>query len=136
MYPCQRIRGCYSRRQMLQQAACGFGALGLAALMHKTGMASQGQLNSLHHEPRAKRVIFLYMDGGPAQMDTFDPKPMLSKYHGKPFPMKAEPTQFDNNGSTLESPWKFARMATVACGLVPCFRIWPNMRTDWLWCGV
>ena len=94
---------------MLQQAACGFGALGLAALIHKTGSASQGQLTALHHQPRAKRVIFLYMDGGPSQMDTFDPKPMLSKYDGQPFPMKAEPTQFDNNGSTLASPWKFSR---------------------------
>ncbi len=108
-YPCQRVRPCYSRRQMLQQAACGFGTLGLAALMHKTGQAGSGQLSTLHHTARAKHVIFLYMDGGPSQMDTFDPKPMLSKYHGKPFPMKAEPTQFDNNGSTLESPWKFAR---------------------------
>lgn len=104
---------------MLQHAACGFGTLGLAALMHKTGLATtgpaestraySGQLTSLHHEARAKRVIFLYMDGGPAQMDTFDPKPMLSKFDGQPFPMKAEPTQFDNNGSTLQSPWKFTR---------------------------
>lgn len=94
---------------MLQQAACGFGTLGLAALLQKTCEAKSGQLTALHHEPRAKRVIFLYMDGGPAQMDTFDPKPMLSKYNGQPFPMKAEPTQFDNNGSTLESPWKFSR---------------------------
>ncbi|MCC6509825.1 MAG: DUF1501 domain-containing protein [Pirellulaceae bacterium] len=120
-YPCGRIRNCHSRRQWLSQAACGFGSLGLAALIHRTGQASDqaaaspaqaarpGHLATLHHEAKAKRVIFLYMDGGPAQMDTFDPKPMLSKYHGQPFPMKAEPTQFDKNGSTLESPWSFAR---------------------------
>jgi hypothetical protein len=66
-------------------------------------------LSSLHHVARAKQVIFLYMDGGPSQIDTFDPKPLLAKYDGQPFPMKAEPTQFDNNGATLQSPWKFSQ---------------------------
>ena len=47
------------------------------------------------------------MDGGPSQVDTFDPKPRLEKYHGKPFPTKVEPTQFNNVGNTLASPWKF-----------------------------
>jgi len=47
------------------------------------------------------------MDGGPSQVDTFDPKPLLEKYHGKPFPAKVEPTQFNAVGNTLASPWKF-----------------------------
>ncbi len=47
------------------------------------------------------------MDGGPGSMDTFDPKPLLTKENGQPFKMKMEPTQFDNNGNTLGSPWKF-----------------------------
>jgi hypothetical protein len=47
------------------------------------------------------------MDGGPASMDTFDPKPLLTKEHGQPFKMKMEPTQFNNNGNTLGSPWPF-----------------------------
>ncbi len=118
-YPCGRARQCASRRQWLHDSACGFGWLGLAMLMHKSGLAAEpeattkrkrsGLLNELHHPAKARRVIFLYMDGGPAQMDTFDPKPMLAKYHGQPFPMKAEPTQFDNNGQTLQSPWTFAQ---------------------------
>jgi hypothetical protein len=54
-------------------------------------------------------VIFLYMDGGPSQVDTFDPKPLLTKEHGQPFKMKQEPTQFNNNGNTLGSPWKFGQ---------------------------
>ncbi|MFO0943249.1 MAG: DUF1501 domain-containing protein [Pirellulales bacterium] len=66
-----------------------------------------GILDRYHHTPKAKNVIFLYMDGGPSQMDTFDPKPELARLSGKPFPMKMEPTQFDNNGSTLGSPWQF-----------------------------
>jgi hypothetical protein len=47
------------------------------------------------------------MDGGPSQVDTFDPKPRLAREHGRPFAMKMEPTQFNNNGSTFASPWKF-----------------------------
>ena len=61
----------------------------------------------VHFIPSARNVIFLYMDGGPSQMDTFDPKPRLTQEHGQPFRMKMEPTQFDNNGATLGSPWKF-----------------------------
>ena len=63
---------------------------------------------------RAKNVIFLYMDGGPSQVDTFDPKPRLNRDHGKPFAMKAEATQFNNNGMTLGSPWKFMLAAKAA----------------------
>jgi hypothetical protein len=47
------------------------------------------------------------MDGGPSQVDTFDPKPLLNREHGKPFKLKMEPTQFNNNGSTFGSPWHF-----------------------------
>jgi hypothetical protein len=49
------------------------------------------------------------MDGGPSQVDTFDPKPRLDREHGQPFKMKMEPTQFNNNGTTLKSPWEFHR---------------------------
>lgn len=111
-YPCQRERIVSSRRQWLAESACGFGSIGLMALLSKESTASSGRsglLSALHHKPRAQRVIFLYMDGGPSQIDTFDPKPMLAKYDGKPFPMKSEPTQFDNKGNTLMSPWKFAQ---------------------------
>ena len=49
------------------------------------------------------------MDGGVSQMDSFDPKPRLEREHGQPFKMKIEATQFDNNGTTLKSPWNFAQ---------------------------
>ena len=90
----------------------GFGLTALTALMHdpafgalgmedkkteaKGGMPNHG----LHHPAKATSVIFLYMDGGPSQVDTFDPKPMLDKYNGKDpgeF-FKVEATQFNNNG--------------------------------------
>lgn len=60
-----------------------------------------------HFAPKALSVIFLYMDGGVSQVDSFDPKPRLKEEHGKPFPAKIEPTQFNNIGNTLASPWKF-----------------------------
>lgn len=112
-FPCGRVRTCSSRRQWLEQAACGFGSLGLTALLNKAASATTagrpGLLDQLHHAAAAKRVIFLYMDGGPSQIDTFDPKPLLTRYDGQAFPIKAEPTQFDNNGATLQSPWNFAK---------------------------
>ncbi|HBJ33353.1 MAG TPA: DUF1501 domain-containing protein [Planctomycetaceae bacterium] len=103
---------------MLNRCASGFGAVALAALANDRAYADPatkaaeqlGQANhGVHHKPTAKNVIFLYMDGGPSQVDTFDPKPMLDKYNGKDpggF-FKVEATQFNNNGKVLASPWKF-----------------------------
>jgi hypothetical protein len=58
-------------------------------------------------QAKARSVIFLYMDGGPSQIDTFDPKPRLQKENGEPFKMQIQPTQFDNVGNTLGCPWEF-----------------------------
>jgi hypothetical protein len=94
-----------TRRDMLLRCANGFGAAALTALLADEGGAAT------HHPPKARSVIFLYMDGGPSQVDTFDPKPLLEKYHGRdPHSVfKVEPTQFDNVGTVLGSPWKFKR---------------------------
>jgi hypothetical protein len=111
----------FSRRHMLAQCANGFGAVALAALLHerafgealKSGFpATEARPDPLtprtpHHAPRAKSIIFLFMDGGPSQVDTFDPKPRLDKEHGQPIRMKVPPTQFDNVGNVLKSPWGF-----------------------------
>lgn len=95
---------------MLQRSAGGFGALALAGLLAESAPAgADGMPRGAHFAPKARSVIFLYMDGGPSQMDTFDPKPRLQAEHGQPFKMKMEPTQFNNNGLTLGSPWKFAK---------------------------
>ena len=88
---------------MLRQCACGFGGLALASLAAGAPPAPPG------YRPRAKSVIFLYMDGGVSQVDSFDPKPALERWNGKPFNAKIEPTQFDNVGTTLASPWKFSQ---------------------------
>src|SRR6056297_3662337 len=102
-----------SRREMLRGCAMGFGGVAMQALM--AGEARAKIVNPLaprtpHFEPKAKNVIFLYMDGGPSQVDTFDHKPLLSKYNGrdpKEVIGKLAPTQFDNVGSILGSPWEF-----------------------------
>ncbi|MBX3440041.1 MAG: DUF1501 domain-containing protein [Planctomycetaceae bacterium] len=98
----------FTRRELLTRAANGFGATALAGLVHDPtyGFSGAGEPRT-HHPPRAKNVIFLYMDGGPSQVDTFDPKPRLTAENGEPFKMAIQPTQFDNNGATLGSPWKF-----------------------------
>ena len=60
-----------------------------------------------HFAAKARSVIFLYMDGGPSQVDTFDPKPRLDREHGQPIKVKTHPTQFNNVGNVLACPWKF-----------------------------
>ena len=101
-----------TRRDMLLTCANGFGAIALAALLAEQGRAApDGRKPVQHHTPTAKNVIFLYMDGGPSQVDTFDYKPNLVKYHGRdPHSVfKVEPTQFDNVGKVMASPWKFQK---------------------------
>jgi hypothetical protein len=109
--PCRRhLPPPLTRREMLARCANGFGAVALASLLAEDGRAAPGGvLPQPHHAAKAKSVIFLYMDGGPSQVDTFDPKPLLAKYHGRDpaTVFKVEPTQFDNVGTVLASPWEF-----------------------------
>ena len=66
-----------TRRDLLRQASCGFGAVAASTLLHRDAAraASRGTLAALHHPARVTSVIFLYMDGGVSQVDSFDPKP-------------------------------------------------------------
>src|SRR5262249_48170738 len=98
-----------SRRQMLRHAGAGFGALALTALLADESRAAPA-LDPLaprapHFKARAKRVIFLFMPGGPSQVDTFDPKPELAKQHGKPSPK----LYLGQKRNLLASPWKFRK---------------------------
>lgn len=119
-----------SRREMLAQCGGGFGAIALAALQSDPAFGSDPgkALHGLHHAAAAKNVIFLYMDGGPSQIDTFDPKPLLDKYDGKD-PGKlfdVEPTQFNNNGNVLASPWKFHQYGESG---IPVSDLFPHLAT-------
>ncbi len=100
---------------MLRHCAMGFGGVAMQALLHDEAIAAPGTSDPLapktpHFPAKARNVIFLYMDGGPSQVDTFDYKPLLEKYHGRdPREVIGElaPTQFDNVGKVLKSQWAF-----------------------------
>ena len=100
-----------SRRQALQRSAAGFGSLALASLMSESVSGSENvdplAARAAHHVARAKRIIFLFMSGGPSQVDTFDPKPLLTRDDGKPFPFDKPRVQFNSTGNLLKSPWRF-----------------------------
>lgn len=96
-----------TRRHALQTAACGFGALAFNGIATATGLP-----RGLHHVARAKRVIFLFMHGGPSQVDTFDYKPKLQAMDGQrlPFaPAKNLDPSSTSQAKLLGSPWKFSR---------------------------
>ncbi len=95
-----------SRRQLLQKMGNGFGALMLASMLDEQ-VASAKPLDGLHFPAKAKRVIFLFMHGGPSHVDTFDYKPMLTKDDGKPLPFEKPRIQFAQTGNLLKSPWEF-----------------------------
>lgn len=88
----------FSRRRFLERSALGVGSLAFAAMVAPAAPAAPKKL--------AKRIVWLYMDGGISHIDTFDPKPKLAELNGKAFPLKIEATQFDSNGPCLKSPWK------------------------------
>jgi len=100
-----------TRREALASAANGFGMLALTGLLSETSpAASQGEpsLPAPHFRPRAKNVIFCFMDGGVSHVDSFDPKPALDEADGKPFAESKNPTA-NGNRQWLKSPWAFKR---------------------------
>ncbi len=104
----------FNRRQLLQSCGAGFGALALSDLLART---QAQESTSTPHNPltsraghfpaRAKRVIFLFMHGGPSHVDTFDYKPSLETHDGQPLPFEKPRIQFAQTGNLLRSPWKF-----------------------------
>ena len=84
------IRPAVTRRDVLVRAAHGFGAVALASMLPAragaAGLANPLAAKPPHFPAKAKSVIFLFMVGGPSQVDTFDPKPALEKYNGQPLP--------------------------------------------------
>ncbi|MEK0425377.1 MAG: hypothetical protein RLZZ396_2024 [Planctomycetota bacterium] len=97
---CQNSMTLHNRRSVLQNTACGFGWLALSALMAKQGFGgTNGKSPGAHFSAKAKRVIFLYMKGGPSHVDTFDYKPELAKADGQTGPRPGS--------KWMKSPWKF-----------------------------
>jgi hypothetical protein len=103
-----------SRRTVLRYGGFGLAGLALQDLLSQSlaaeaaGPTDQAiNLSCPHFKPRAKRVIFLFMHGGPSHVDTFDYKPELIAQHGKPLPFDKPRVQFAQTGNLLQSPWKF-----------------------------
>ena len=122
-----------TRREMLGRCAGGFGSVALSSLLADPvyGKAkSPFAPKNTHHNPKAKSVIFLYMDGGVSQVDSFDYKPRLEKDHGKPFSAKINPTQFDNIGKTLKSPWDFKQYGQSGLNVSDLFPYVGEMADD------
>src|SRR5438445_9987915 len=106
-----------TRREMLCRSGMGFAALGLTNLLATEGLLSATQpganLSPLaprqpHFPGKAKRVIHLFMNGGPSHVDTFDPKPALDRYAGQPLPRENLRTE-RRTGAAFPSPFKFQR---------------------------
>jgi hypothetical protein len=103
-----------TRRDFLCRSGMGMASLGLAGLMASQGLAAGAPAASPltpkapHFQPRAKRVIHLFMNGGPSHVDTFDPKPALAKYAGKPLPRANLRTE-RKTGAAFPSPFQFQR---------------------------
>ena len=97
-----------SRRGMLRAGGAGFGWLAAQALLAGESAAALPTADAPYRVPaRAKRVIFMFMKGGPSQVDTFDYKPKLQADDGKELPFEKPRVQFAPTGNLLGSPWKF-----------------------------
>ena len=113
-------RPALSRRDFLTRTGLGLGALSLqtlgdpaAATGTLDGLTSMASLSPLapkppHFAPKARRVVHFFLNGGPSQVDTFDPKPALAKYAGQPLPGEYLRTE-RKTGAALPSPFKFSR---------------------------
>src|SRR6476646_8563504 len=112
------MRRFLTRRQMLQDAAIGFGAMAVNSMFQQDRLfAAESALakertydlkpRPPHFPAKAKRVIFIYIGGGPSTIDMFDPKPALMRYDGKPAPFEIKGRALNGSQQIMASPWKF-----------------------------
>jgi hypothetical protein len=97
-----------NRRELLTKIGAGFGVVGLEGLLRAEAALDPLAPKNPHFTAKAKRVIYLFLNGGPSQVDTFDPKPALDKYHGKPVPTGNLKTE-RKTGNLMRSPFRFQR---------------------------
>src|SRR5574339_1239337 len=120
-----------SRREALCRIGNGFGMLAFAGMVGESldlaaTLAAQGKgfaNGGLHHAAKAKHVIFLFMNGGLSQVDSFDPKPALEKYHGQPLPGGSVATE-RKTGTLLRSPFTFKKYGQSGADVS---EIWPHV---------
>src|SRR5262249_41651237 len=102
------MKNCITRREALCRIGGGFGMMAFAGMVGESLAAAQTLKDGLHHPAKAKHVIFLFMNGGLSQVDSFDPKPMLDKYHGQPLPGGEIKTE-RKTGALMRSPFAFKK---------------------------
>ena len=130
MKQCHQFTPNITRRQWLETTACGFGALAFQAFAQQIAAAEASGSPGPHHTPKAKRVIFLFMHGGVSQVDSFDPKPMLTRYDGKELPFKGvdnldvELKDKAGNGRVLDTPWMFQQHGQSGAWIS---ELWPHL---------
>ena len=112
-----------NRREALAKFANGFGMLGLASILADEAKADAAAdrkdpmaVRPPMHPAKAKRVIFLFMSGGPSHVDLFDPKPRLAKDNGKPLPFAMPHLERTRTGNLLQTPFKFAKYGRAGAG--------------------
>src|SRR4051794_34884329 len=108
----------WTRRQLLEDIGVGFGAMAVNSMLQQERLfAAESALakersydlkpKPSHFPAKAKRVIFIYIGGGPSTIDMFDPKPALWKYDGKPAPFEINGRALNGSQQIMASPWKF-----------------------------
>jgi hypothetical protein len=122
-------------RHLLRRSAVGFGCSRWPRCLptNPTLISSKRFRQSIaprppHFAARAKRVIFLFMKGGPSHLDTFDPKPLLTRDDGKPVPF-AKPRVVCGDEQLLKSPWEFKQLCQSGIPVSSLFRTSPVMLT-------
>ena len=115
-----------NRRQMLATASTGFGLMSLSALMSDRSYAGLAEDAAFHFPPKCKRVMFLFMPGGVSHVDSFDPKPALTKHHGVKIGDLANlKSQGANpNRTWKQSPWKFQQYGQAG---IPVSELFPEI---------
>ncbi len=119
-----------TRRQALRTMGSGFGMMAFANMIGSS-IARAGavagsdglRLPKPHHEPKAKNIIFLFMNGGVSAIDCFDPKPMLAKYDGKPLPSGSVKTE-RKTGNLMKSPFEFKKYGESGMDFS---ELWPHV---------
>ena len=129
-HPAVTLPEVLSRRSFLERCGMGFGMLGLAGLTNPglhaettLGVKSSMGAKSSHFKGKARRVIHLFANGGPSQVDTFDPKPELTRLHGKPLPSTNLKTE-RQTGAAFGSPFAFAKYGQSG---IDVSEIFPNV---------
>src|SRR5713101_4344848 len=113
-----------SRRQFFQRAGSGLAGIALANMLQRDGLMAAKLADPLapkkpHHEPKAKSVIWLFMEGGPSHVDLFDPKPELEKLAGQPMP--------PSYGKVVTA------MGTASNTIMPSTRKWKQYGQSGMW---